>query len=250
MRVCFVGAGPGDPELITVKGHRFLLSSSIIIYAGSLVNKSIIDSLEKGKKIYNSANMTLGEITKIYLENRQKDGIIVRLHTGDTSIYSAIQEQIDFCEHNDIPFEIVPGVSSFSGAASAINRELTLPGISQTIVISRVSGRTGLPEGESLDSISKIGGTIVLFLSIDKIERIAEKMAERRPAETPVCVIYRATWPDQRILRGTLENISKRVKESGIKKHALVIIGRVLDCRYEKSKLYDENFSHGCRSGE
>lgn len=254
MKVYFIGAGPGDPELLTLKGLRLLTEADIVIYAGSLVNPEILASAKPGAEILDSAGMSLNEVSAVYLRAKPEPGIIARLHTGDPSLYGAIQEQMDFCRRENIPFEVVPGVSSFSAAAAALEQELTLPGVTQTVVITRAAGRTPVPEKEDLALLARPRPTMVLFLSIDKIGEAAGKLAASYPAGTPAAVVYRASWPDQRIIRGTLEDIAGKVREAGIGRQALVFVGEALGAWndpgiYEASRLYDPSFSHGFRKG-
>ncbi len=254
MKTYFIGAGPGDPELITLKGLNIIEKADIIIWAGSLVNPKILDYRRADAETYNSAGMNFKEVTAIIKKNKEYDGIIVRLHTGDPSIYGAIQEQIDFCKSENIEWEIIPGVSSFQAAAAALGQELTLPSVSQTIVLSRAAGRTKVPDKESVENLAAIGSSLVLFLSVSQIDKLAQKLAASYGGQIPCAVIYRASWPDQIIIRGTLADISAKVKEAGITKQALIITGEVLRAQdepffYEMSKLYDPDFSHKYRGG-
>lgn len=247
MNVYFVGAGPGDPDLITVRGRRLIEEADIVIYAGSLVSPDQLKWTRDGAEIHDSASMTLEEVTAVYERNRNREGCIVRLHTGDPSVYGAIMEQIDWCREHGIGFEIVPGVSSASAAAAALELEYTLPGVSQTLILSRIAGRTKVPEKESLARLGEIGASLCLFLSVQAIDRVAEELVPHYGRQAPVAVVYRASWPDQRVIRGTLETVVELVKESGIDRQALIIVGRALDSPYERSKLYDAEFSHGYR---
>jgi precorrin-4/cobalt-precorrin-4 C11-methyltransferase len=263
MKVFFVGAGPGDPDLITVKGQELINRADIIVFAGSLVNPALLPSQQEAgngkQKIYDSASMDLEEVTAVYGANKDREGTIVRLHTGDPAIYGAIQEQIDFCRDKKIPFEVVPGVSSFSAAAAVLEQELTLPGVSQSVILSRISGRTKTPPGEDIGLLAAHRASMVLFLSAGKLKETVEKLKQGYPTETPVAVVYRAGWPDQKIVRGTLSTIEEKTRKAGITRQALIIVGRVLGAthrgatqkdtqhNYEKSKLYDPGFSHGYR---
>lgn len=255
MKVYFIGAGPGDPELITVRGQRILGEADIIIYAGSLVNPEVFAGNEGKAEIYDSASMNLDEVTSLYERQRKREGTIVRLHTGDPSLYGAIQEQIDFLKEKNIPFEVVPGVSSFSAAAASLGQEYTLPGVSQTLIISRISGRTKTPESEDIGALAKYGASMVLFLSVGSIEDAVKKLKEGYPEETPAAVVHRASWKDEKIVLGTIATIAEKVREAGITRQALILVGDVLRARtekgtYEKSKLYDKKFTHGYRKGE
>jgi len=250
MRVYFIGAGPGDPELITVKGLRLLKEAAVVIYAGSLVSLEILKYCHINAEIYNSASMNLKEVSAVYRKMNGKKGIIVRLHTGDPSVYGAIQEQMDLLNEWKIPFEVIPGVSSFQASSAALQQQLTLPGVSQTVILTRISGRTKTPELEDLSLLSRSRSTMVLFLSVDQAKRVQEKLLPEYGADTPVAVVYRASWPDEKILQGTLENLASLIDKSGISRQALIFVGNVLDSEYEKSKLYDAAFTHGFREAE
>ncbi len=248
--VYFVGAGPGDVDLITVKGREFIKTCDVIIYAGSLVSPKHLDFCKEGCKIYDSASMTLEEVIEVMQENSQGDSIIVRLHTGDPSIYGAIKEQMDELEKLNIEYTVVPGVSSFTAAASSIKREFTLPSVSQTVILTRVEGRTPVPENESLESLASHKASMALFLSVGMIDKVVEKLKKGYGREdVPVAVIERATWEDERIIIGTLEDIAVKVKEAGIKKFAQILVGDFIDSEYEKSLLYDKTFTHEFRKG-
>jgi len=249
MIVYFIGAGPGDPDLITVKGSRLLAKADTVIYAGSLVSPEILSWCREGAEILDSSGMDLEEVTAVYAAGKEREGIIVRLHTGDPSLFGAIQEQMDFLRREGILFEIVPGVSSFQAAAAALEQELTLPGVSQSLIITRGAGRTPVPEKEDLAVLAASRATMALFLSISFIEQVTEKLMTSYPADTPAAVVYRASWPDQKILRGTLETLPALVREKGITRQALIFVGDVLRQEYELSKLYDPAFSHGWRRG-
>ncbi|QLY79802.1 precorrin-4 C(11)-methyltransferase [Clostridium intestinale] len=248
--VYFVGAGPGDVDLITVKGRELIKTCDVIIYAGSLVSPKHLEFCKEGCKIYDSASMTLEEVIEVMKENSQGDSIIVRLHTGDPSIYGAIKEQMDELEKLNIEYTVVPGVSSFTAAASSIKREFTLPSVSQTVILTRVEGRTPVPENESLESLASHKASMALFLSVGMIDKVVEKLKKGYGREdVPVAVIERATWEDERIIIGTLEDIAVKVKEAGIKKFAQILVGDFIDSEYEKSLLYDKTFTHEFRKG-
>lgn len=248
--VYFVGAGPGDVDLITVKGRELIKTCDVIIYAGSLVSPKHLDFCKEGCKIYDSASMTLEEVIEVMNENSKGDSIIVRLHTGDPSIYGAIKEQMDELEKLNIEYTVVPGVSSFTAAASSIKREFTLPSVSQTVILTRVEGRTPVPENESLESLASHKASMALFLSVGMIDKVVEKLKKGYGREdVPVAVIERATWEDERIIIGTLEDIAVKVKEAGIKKFAQILVGDFIDSEYEKSLLYDKTFTHEFRKG-
>ena len=248
--VYIVGAGAGDPELITVKGQRLLREADVIIYAGSLVNPELLKVCKADAEIYNSATMTLDEVLAVIEVANSQNKNIVRLHTGDPSIYGAIQEQIDFLETKNIPFEIVPGVSSFLAAAATLKQEYTLPGVTQTVIITRAGGKTPVPEKESLKNLAAHQSTICIFLSIALIEDVvADLISAGLSVDTPVAVVQRASWKDEKILRGTLENIVAQVKAEKIQRQALIIVGNCLNKNYEHSQLYSPNFSHMFRAG-
>lgn len=247
MKVYFIGAGPGDPELLTLKARKALSSSDIVIYAGSLVNKEVLKFVKKGASLRDSSGMDLEEILEVLRQAKARNKVVARLQTGDLSIYSALQEQLDWCEKEGIDCEIIPGISSFQAAAAALKRELTLPGVSQTVILTRISGRTRVPRREDLENLAKAKATMVLFLSIQEIEKVAGKLTKAYDANTPVAVIEKASWPQERKITGTLGDIVKKVKEAGIKRQALIIVGDVLGEHYQKSKLYDAEFEHGFR---
>lgn len=249
MTVYFIGAGPGDPDLITVKASRILAKADTVIYAGSLVSPEILGWCRDDARILDSAGMDLEEVCQVYEENINSEAVIARVHTGDPSLFGAIQEQMDFLRSRDISFSIIPGVSSFQAAAAALEQEYTLPGVSQSLIITRAAGRTPVPEQENLKVLARAGTTMVLFLSISLIDKAVEDLKTSYPGETPAAVVYRASWPDQKILKGSLDTIADIVKEAGITRQALIILGNVLKGEYELSKLYDPGFSHGWRKG-
>ncbi len=245
--VYFIGAGPGDVDLITVKGRNILEVADIVIYAGSLVTKEHMDFCKKEVEIYNSATMTLDEVIKVIKNNRDKS--IVRLHTGDPSIYGAIKEQMDELDKLEIKYEVVPGVSSFVAAAASIKKEFTLPSVSQTVILTRVEGRTKVPKGEDLENLAKIGASMAIFLSVSMIDKVVDKLRKGYGKNVPIAIVSRATWEDERILIGTLDDISEKVKAEGINKCAQILVGDFINCDYEKSLLYDKSFTHMYRKG-
>ncbi|MEG1482283.1 precorrin-4 C(11)-methyltransferase [Clostridium sp.] len=245
--VYFIGAGPGDVDLITVKGRDTLSKADIVIYAGSLVAKEHMDFCKEGVEIYNSASMTLDEVIEVIKNN--KDKLIVRLHTGDPSIYGAIKEQMDELDKFGLEYKVIPGVSSFVAAASSIKKEFTLPSVTQTVILTRVEGRTKVPETEDLERLASIGASMALFLSISMIDKVVAKLRKGYGRNVPIAVIARATWEDEKIIIGTLDDISKKVKEEGINKCAQILVGDFIDCEYEKSLLYDKTFTHMFREG-
>ena len=244
MQVFIVGAGPGDPELITMKGHRLLSEADVVIYAGSLVNPTLLDYTKKGAEIHNSASMTLPEVIETIDAAVRQGKMVVRLHTGDPSIYGAIQEQMDELKKLEIPYEDCPGVSSFCGAAAALEAEYTLPGISQSVVITRMAGRTPVPEKESVRSFAAHQATMVLFLSTGLLKELSAELIEGGYSEdTPAAIVYKATWPEQKVLRCTVGTLEQTAREADVTKTALIVVGEVLDGTYERSKLYDPTFT-------
>lgn len=247
-KIYFVGAGPGDKDLITLKGYKLLSQADIVIYAGSLVNPDLLDYCKSGARLYDSAGMNLEEIIDIMREGAEKDLLVVRLQTGDISIYGSIREQAEELKKLNIGYESVPGVSSFLGAAEALGIEYTVPEVSQSLIITRIEGRTPVPKLESLKSFAGHQTSMAIFLSVQNIDGVVDQLLEGGyPLDTPVAVVYKATWPDQELVRGTLEDIAGKVKKAGIKKTALILVGRFLGHEYNYSKLYDKYFSHEYR---
>ena len=247
MKVYFLGTGPGDPELLTLKAKRILEESDIIVYAGSLVNREILKFTRRDAALHDSSTMGLEEILEIYREAKEAGKIVARIHSGDLSIYSALQEQLDWCEKEGIDSEIVPGISSFQAAAASLKQEFTLPGVSQTLILTRISGRTEVPAREDLENLARMRATMVIFLSVHEIERVVEKLAKGYGGDTPVAIVAKASWSEERKIFGTLGDIAGKVEEAGIKRQALIVVGDVLRRVYRKSKLYDANFEHGFR---
>lgn len=248
--VHFVGAGPGDKELITVKGKRLLEEADVIIYAGSLVNPELLEYGRPEAEIYNSASMTLDEVIAVMEKAEAAGKTTVRLHTGDPSIYGAHREQMDRLEEKHIAYDVVPGVSSFQAAAASLKKEYTLPGVSQTVILTRMEGRTPVPERESLVSLASHQASIAVFLSAGQTREVAKRLTEGGyPLETPAAVIYKASWEDEKIIIGTLADIGEKTEEAGIRKTALIMAGNFLGDEYQLSKLYDKHFSHGFRKG-
>lgn len=249
--VSFIGAGPGDPELITVKGKRFLKEADVVVYAGSLVNEKVLQYTKKDAVVYNSAPMNLEEIMKVMVDAAMAGKKVVRLHTGDPTLYSALREQADILEKKGIHYEIVPGVSSAFASAAALKRELTMPEVTQTVIFTRLEGRTPVPEKERLSELAKHNTTICIFLSTGMLERVVEELKQGYAENTPVAVVYRATWEDEKIVEGTLKDIAGKVKKAKIKRQAMVIIGKTLGqgsrVKGQKSKLYNKDFKHGYR---
>ena len=242
--ITFVGAGPGAEDLITVRGQRLLQSADIVIYAGSLVNPGLLSLCRKECEIYNSAKMTLEEVMEVMERGEREKKEIVRLHTGDPCLYGAIQEQMDELDRCGISFEVCPGVSSFCGAAAALEAEYTLPGISQSVVITRMAGRTPVPEKESIRSFAAHQSTMVIFLSTGMLRHLSEELIRGGyPADTPAAIVYKATWPEEKVLRSTVADLAETAEAENVTKTALIVVGGVLDGKYERSKLYDPSFT-------
>lgn len=251
MKVYIIGAGPGDPELITVKGRRLLAEADVIIYAGSLVNPALLQDAKAGAQIYNSASMTLDEVIAVMEEAIATGKKVVRLHTGDPSIYGAIQEQMDALAAKGIEYEVVPGVSSFLAAAAALKQEYTLPEVSQTVIITRLEGRTPVPAKEKLASLASHNATMCIFLSVHMLEVVvAELIAGGYPPETPVAIVQKASWPEEKILRGTLATIAPIATEAGVDRTAMIVVGKCLDGKYALSRLYSPDFGHMYREAK
>lgn len=240
----FVGAGSGAVDLITVRGARLLQEADVVIYAGSLVNPQLLDSCKPGCEIHNSAKMTLEQVIAV-MESAERAGkTTVRLHTGDSSIYGAVREQFDELEKRGIAYDVCPGVSAFCGAAAALKAEYTLPDVSQTVIITRTAGRTPVPERESIRALAAHQSTMVLFLSTGLTEQLqAELLAGGYPGTTPVAVVYKATWPEQKIFRCTVDTLHQTVTENGLTKTSLIIVGNCMGDTYMRSLLYHPEFT-------
>ncbi|MBC7959135.1 MAG: precorrin-4 C(11)-methyltransferase [Vallitaleaceae bacterium] len=248
--VKFVGAGPGDVELITVKGMKALEAADCVIYAGSLVNEKLLNYCKKEVAVYNSAAMNLDEVIEVMTAMEAQKKTTIRLHTGDPSLFGAIREQMDRLKPLHIEYEVIPGVSSFLGAAASLKEEFTLPGVSQTVIITRLPGRTGTSEGGSLEELAKHKASMAIFLSVQAIEDVVATLLTSYEKETPIAVIYKATWEDQKIVRGTLADIAPKVKEAGITRFAQILVGHFMADEYELSKLYDKSFAHMYRDAK
>ena len=245
MQIYFIGAGPGDPELITVKGQRILGEADIVIYAGSLVNPALLSLVKQGAQVYNSASMTLEEVITVMLEGVQNNKMVVRLHTGDPSIYGAIQEQMDELNKHNIEYKVIPGVSSFLATAAALKQEYTLPDVSQTVIVTRIEGRTPVPEKESLASLASHNATMCIFLSVHMIEEVVIELIKGGYTEaTPIAIVQKASWPEEKIVRGTLGDIAQKIKENDIMRTAMIVVGQCLDTSYSLSRLYAPEFAH------
>ena len=242
--VHFVGAGSGAADLITLRGARLLSEADVVIWAGSLVNPELLSFCRPGCEIHDSARLTLEEVIGIVKTAESEGKTTVRLHTGDSSIYGAVREQFDALDALGIAYDVTPGVSSFCGAAASLKAEYTLPGVSQTVIITRAAGKTPVPEKESIASLAKHGATMVLFLSTSLTEKLQRELIEGGyPEDTPAAVVYKATWPDERIFRCTVGTLHETVAGNGLKKTSLIIVGGCMGEEYLRSLLYDPKFT-------
>lgn len=253
--VHFVGAGPGACDLITVRGQKLLREADVIIFAGSLVNPELLKEKKEGCIVYDSARMTLEEVVEVMERAESEKKEVVRLHTGDPSIYGAIKEQMDELDQRKICYDICPGVSSFSGAAAALGMEYTLPEVSQSVVITRMEGRTKVPEKESVRSFAAHRATMVFFLSTGLLEQLSlELVAGGYEEDTPAAIVYKATWPEEAVYRCTIGTLYETARKQNVTKTALIIVGDVLGAgtkiAYERSKLYDPEFTTEFREGK
>jgi precorrin-4 C11-methyltransferase len=248
VKVSFIGAGPGAPDLITVRGRQRLAEADVILYADSLVHPGLIQYRKAGAEVHGTAAMHLDEIIDLILKAVHAGRRVARVHSGDPSLYGAINEQMERLEQAGIPYEVIPGVSAFSAAAARLNVELTRPGLAQTVILTRCAGRTGAPEGEALDRLAQHGTTLALYLSIAHLPSVIRDLrAGGYAGETPVVVVHRVTWEDERVVKGTLSTIVRQVRAAKITRQALILVGQVLASRPEeagRSKLYDPSFSH------
>ena len=249
--VHFVGAGCGAPDLITVRGARLLSEADVIVYAGSLVNPALLDYAKPGCEIHDSARLTLEQVIDIIRAAEAAGKVTVRLHTGDSSIYGAVREQLDLLDALGIEYDVCPGVSAFCGAAAALKAEYTLPEVSQSVIITRAAGRTPVPERESLRSFAQHRATMVLFLSTSLADDVQRELIEGGyPPETPAAIVFKATWPEQAIYRCTVGTLADTVRGNGLTKTSLIVIGDFLGRDYERSKLYDPGFTTEFRQAE
>lgn len=248
MKVFFVGAGPGDPDLLTRKGERLLRACRVCIYAGSLISPAIIELLPPAAEKHDSATLTLPQVINLIVDAQARDLDVVRLHTGDLSIYSALGEQISELERHGIDYEVVPGVSAFQAAAAALCWELTVPEIAQSIVLTRTPGRTPVPESESLERFAQTGATLCMFLSAHAIEQHARMLAHHYGEDCLAAVVYHASWPDERIVLGTLADVAGKANAAGITRTAVFVVRR--GAQGARSRLYDPDFQHGCRGAK
>lgn len=248
--VHFVGAGSGAPDLITMRGARLLEEADVIIYAGSLVNPELLDYAKPACEIYDSATMTLDEVIAVMVEAEKGDETVVRMHTGDPSVYGAIREQMDRLDEVGIAYEVCPGVSSFCAAAAALKAEYTLPDVSQSVIITRMAGRTPVREQESIKGFAAHGATMVIFLSAGMTEALqGELIAGGYAPDTPTAIVYKASWPDEKVVRCTLDTLHHTAVDNGISNLALVTVGGFLGDDYTLSKLYDPTFTTAFRNG-
>jgi precorrin-4/cobalt-precorrin-4 C11-methyltransferase len=247
----FVGAGSGAPDLITVRGAKLLKEADVIIYAGSLVNPQLLDYKREGCRVYNSARMTLEEVLDVMMDAEKKGLVTVRLHTGDPCLYGAIREQMDVLDEKSISYDYTPGVSAFCGAASALNLEYTLPDVSQSVIITRMEGRTPVPEKESIQSFAAHHATMLIFLSTGMLEELSRRLIEGGyTADTPAAIVYKATWPDEKAYLCTVGTLAETAEKNNITKTALMIVGDIVThSHYDRSRLYDPGFSTEFRQG-
>jgi len=250
-KVYFVGCGPGDPELITIKAKKLIQKADVLVYSGSLIPTSIVKLCKKGKK-YDAAKLVREEIFDLLSKNAKKGKLVVRLHDGDPTIFGAIKEQIDNLDKEGIESQVVPGVTSFLASAAVLGTQLTLPGVTQTIIMTRAEKRTKVPKRERISELAKHKATMVFYLSVHLLSDIVKQAIQGGyKKSTPIAVVYRASWEDQKILIGTLGDITKKVWKEKITRSAIVIIGDVVKPKsYEYSRLYDKTFSHGFRKAK
>lgn len=243
--VHFVGAGSGAADLITVRGQKFIKEADIIIYAGSLVNPELLEEKKAACEVYNSAFMTLEDVIEVMIRGEAEGKMIVRLHTGDPSLYGAIREQMDLLDEKNIEYDVCPGVSSFCGAASALNLEYTLPDVSQSVIITRMAGKTPVPEKEEIASFAAHNATMVIFLSTGMLKQLSEQLIEGGYSkDSPAAIVYKATWKDEKKFICTIDTLAQTAEEHKITKTALIIVGDVISHNhYHRSELYNPAFS-------
>ncbi|MBE0428281.1 MAG: precorrin-4 C(11)-methyltransferase [Thermoleophilia bacterium] len=248
-RVHFVGAGPGDPDLLTIKGMRLLEQADVVIYAGSLISPEVLELCPKAERI-DSAPLCLDYIVEIMVDRVKHGKRVVRLHSGDPAFFGAIKEQIAKLREASVDLEVVPGVSSLGAAAAAISSELTVPGVSQTVIVTRAAGRTPVPEREDIAMLAEHRATMAVFLSAGLISRLHERLAAHYPPETPVVIVQQASWPQEKVLRTNVQDMREAIREAKMDRTAIILIGAALAQQGEESKLYSKEFSHGYRQGE
>ncbi len=251
MKVYIIGAGPGDPDLITVKGCKLVETCPIVFYTGSLVPKAVIERAKDDALVLDSSGMDLDEIMEVFKKAKKENKDVARVHTGDPMIYGSTAEQMRRLDDLEIEWEVIPGVSSFVASAAAIGKELTLPETSQTIILTRMEGRTPMPEGEKLADLAKTGATLALFLSVGLIKKVVDELKTIFEDNHPVIVVQRASWPDQKIVRGDLSDIVKKVKNEKIKSTAIILTGKVFNTEdFPDSRLYASDFTHNFRQAK
>ncbi len=249
--VHFVGAGPGAADLITLRGARLLREADVVIYAGSLVNPELLHGCRPGCALHDSARLTLDEVIALMERAEAAGKTTVRLHTGDPSLYGAIREQMDALSARGVAFDVTPGVSSLFGAAAALEAEFTLPGVSQSLIVTRLAGRTAVPEGEKLSRLAGHGASMAVFLSAGMLEGVRAELLEGGcAADTPAAIVYKATWPEEKVVRCTVGTLAEAGAAAGVSRTALVLVGGFLDAPYENSRLYDPTFSTGYREAK
>lgn len=251
--VVFVGAGPGDPELITLKGQKALGEADVVLYTGSLVPRELLVHARPGAELVDTAGLDLEAIVGRLVEAHRAGQRAVRLHTGDPSLYSTIHEQMVLCREAQVPYRVIPGVTAGAAAAATLGKELTVPEVTQTVIYTRAAGRTPVPAAESLENLAVHGATLVIYLSVHLVEEVVAQLLPHYGAQTPVAVVYRASWPDEQVVRGELGTIAAKVREAGIRRQALILVGPALaegDAEGARSQLYDRAFSHGYRQGK
>lgn len=249
MTVHFIGAGPGAPDLITVRGLKLIQGAGLVLYAGSLVPDAVVAEAKEGARVIDTAPMTLDTIVA-EMKTADEAGLdVARVHSGDPALYGAMAEQMHHLDAMGIEYDVTPGVSAYSAAAATLRRELTLPGISQSVVLTRTSVRsTDMPKGEELAKLAVSGATLVIHLSINNLGPVVRDLVPAYGTDCPVCVVYRASWPDEKVIEGTLSTIRAAVKAEGITRTALILVGRVFgDVAHDFSKLYDPSHSHVLR---
>ncbi len=245
MKVYFIGAGPGDPELITIKGARLIRQSPVVLYAGSLVPEVLLSGADAKATVINTAELHLDEIINLMVDAYEKDVNVARLHSGDPAIYGAVGEQIRRLQTLGIPYEIIPGVSAMSASAAYLGKELTLSGVSQTIIITRYAGKTPMPASESIDELAKHKATLAIHLSVNRIHKLVEELIPHYGKHCPIAVCYKTSWPDQIKITGKLENIVEKVRAQGITRTALILVGEVIEpAEFDDSYLYNQHKAH------
>ena len=249
--IIFLGAGPGDPELITVKGMKALSRADVVLYAGSLVSPAVLTWAPPAADMVDTAPLALEDIVARLIQAHRAGQRVVRVHSGDTSLYSALAEQLEILARESIPWQVIPGVTAAAAAAAALSQELTLPEVTQTVILTRAAGRTPVPERENLRSLAAHGSTLAIYLSVSMIEQVALELAASYGPGAPAVVAYRVSWPDERLIRGTLADIAAKVREAGISRQALIIVSPALNAGEgslkARSRLYDRTFAHGWR---